>query len=775
MRASPATVPDSEGAVNPREQALAQSKLEGNLLLSEIKLKQLKAERLKAADEKEALQREYNALLEEKQALEKDHLRAEHERLKVAKALIDIEVEGNAQTATLEAQVAELKSQLLALERDKRELAGEREAAEKLLEQRAAELRAAEGDKEDLTSELIAVRVTLEQQQRAADEIAAKQGALDLEVVSSVNTAEQRKAQLNEAERSLAQARKELEETRVRAAEEAKAAAGLRSQLLEVRSELGERVAAAESLQLEAKRAAVQKELQQTALLRERAELLQEKQQTEEVLADATKQAEARAAKDVAAEKKKCEALGAELIQANLKVQASERGREDLVTRMHELEAQLDAAERRTQTAHETQRSTLARLQHEAAAAIARARGVSGAGDLGEGLEEGAPADLQTMESLDDPVVPLLEAAKRLRHAQHEAMGAREVLLSQQLKELRGRHRELLAHRIVGPAAAAAALAADGDEVTWVDLNEEAHSLNVAHDSEAPLALLESSASAALRAALEEAAELRRQHETFNARIMEASEAYATQADEATKARALAMKEMAAEAPDSPEVKAARLWKSAAETVKQQGKESKLKQKELILHLQQLSMQKAELRKQQEHQATSHAELRRLRLENESLRAQLERGDGETPRDGGGVAGGPGGGLGRRYSSVVMTPGLQSPTMLDGRTALGDAVSAQWEGGGHEARAPRPHRSTRPLPRSLYPSGCRRPPNALALAPMPARTAPHRSHTPLPPPSRFSRTTTPRCSRRRTPHASCKCGCARPRRSARSSRPSARA
>ena len=74
-----------------------------------------------------------------------------------------------------------------------------------------------------------------------------------------------------------------------------------------------------------------------------------------------------------------------------------------------------------------------------------------------------------------------------------------------------------MAHRIVGPAAAAAALAADGDEVTWVDLNEEAHSLNVAHDSEAPLALLESSASAALRAALEEAAELRRQHETFNA------------------------------------------------------------------------------------------------------------------------------------------------------------------------------------------------------------------------------------------------------------------
>ena len=150
--------------------------------------------------------------------------------------------------------------------------------------------------------------------------------------------------------------------------------------------------------------------------------------------------------------------------------------------------------------------------------------------------------------------------------------------------------------------------------MTWVDLNEEAHSLNVAHDSGGALALLESSASAALRAALEEAAELRRQHETFNARIMEASEAYATQADEATKARALAMKEMAAEAPDSPEVKAARLWKSAAETVKQQGKESKLKQKELILHLQQLSMQKAELRKQQEHQATSHAELRRLQV-----------------------------------------------------------------------------------------------------------------------------------------------------------------
>ena len=373
--------------MNPREQALAQSKLEGNLLLSEIKLKQLKAERLKAADEKEALQREHNSLLEEKQALEKDHLRAEHERLKVAKALIDIEVEGNAQTATLEAQVAELKSQLLALERDKRELAGEREAAEKLLEQRAAELRAAEGDKEDLTSELIAVRVTLEQQQRAADEIAAKQGRWISRWSPPVNTAEQkRKAQLNEADRSLAQARKELEETRVRAAEEAKAAAGRRSQLLEVRSGAGRARGGGggSSARGEAGGGAEGTPTDGVATGTGRAAA---GEATDRGGARGRDEAgEARAAKDVAAEKKKCELLGAELIQANLKVQASERGREDLVTRMHELEAQLDAAERRTQTAHETQRSTLARLQHEAAAAIARARGVSGAGDLGEGL-----------------------------------------------------------------------------------------------------------------------------------------------------------------------------------------------------------------------------------------------------------------------------------------------------------------------------------------------------------------------------------------------------
>ena len=89
------------------------------------------------------------------------------------------------------------------------------------------------------------------------------------------------------------------------------------------------------------------------------------------------------------------------------------------------------------------------------------------------------------------------------------------------------------------------------------------------------------------------------------------------------------MKEMAAEAPDSPEVKAARLWKSAAETVKQQGKESKLKQKELILHLQQLSMQKAELRKQQEHQATSTpssaASASRMRVSAPSSSAAMAR------------------------------------------------------------------------------------------------------------------------------------------------------
>ena len=304
---------------------------------------------------------------------------------------------------------------------------------------------------------------------------------MDLEVVSSVNTAEQRKAQLNEADRSLAQARKELEETRVRAAEEAKAAAGLRSQLLEVRSELGERVAAAEGLQLEAKRAAVQKELQQTALLRERAELLQEKQQTEEVLADATKQAEARAAKDVAAEKKKCEALGAELIQANLKVQASERGREDLVTRMHELEAQLDAAERRTQTAHETQR-VLARRPRDQRARGARGH-EAGQDDLGIANLEDCTAAIAVMARLWP--VPQEVRPQALHHVDVRPRGdgtETRGASSQQLKELRGRHRELLAHRIVGPAAAAAALAADGDEVTWVDLNEEAHSLNVAHD-----------------------------------------------------------------------------------------------------------------------------------------------------------------------------------------------------------------------------------------------------------------------------------------------------
>ena len=69
-------------------------------------------------DGKALLQRQYDALLE--QAIERAQLAAEHEKLKVAKAIVDLQVEGNAQQSALEARVAELRAELGTAERTSR-------------------------------------------------------------------------------------------------------------------------------------------------------------------------------------------------------------------------------------------------------------------------------------------------------------------------------------------------------------------------------------------------------------------------------------------------------------------------------------------------------------------------------------------------------------------------------------------------------------------------------------------------------------------------------
>ena len=73
------------------EQQLAESALQGKLIEGEMERKMLKEQRLQAAGEAE-LQKQYSAARREAEA-ERLLLEAEREKLKAAKALIDLDLE----------------------------------------------------------------------------------------------------------------------------------------------------------------------------------------------------------------------------------------------------------------------------------------------------------------------------------------------------------------------------------------------------------------------------------------------------------------------------------------------------------------------------------------------------------------------------------------------------------------------------------------------------------------------------------------------------------
>ena len=81
---------DGTGTVDSK---LAESALQGKLIQGELERETLKAQRLAAIREKAELQKKYDTLLAEKQDAEKQLLEADHERLKAAKALMDLELE----------------------------------------------------------------------------------------------------------------------------------------------------------------------------------------------------------------------------------------------------------------------------------------------------------------------------------------------------------------------------------------------------------------------------------------------------------------------------------------------------------------------------------------------------------------------------------------------------------------------------------------------------------------------------------------------------------
>lgn len=124
-------------------------------------------------------------------------------------------------------------------------------------------------------------RYTLELAQRESASVAASKEDLDLEVVSSVNAARQREAQLSELGVSLDRARSQTEEAREQLRTEQARADGLAADLAASKRERAEAAARAESLSVEMKRLSVQHELREVTASQERAELKERLQVSE--------------------------------------------------------------------------------------------------------------------------------------------------------------------------------------------------------------------------------------------------------------------------------------------------------------------------------------------------------------------------------------------------------------------------------------------------------------------------------------------------------------
>ena len=98
--AAPPPPPAAAPAKGPSGQEyLEQSVMQGKLIQGELEREQFKEQRLLAVQEKAVLQTQFNALLADKQEIEKRALDAEAERLKLAKSLVDLQVEGTALVA----------------------------------------------------------------------------------------------------------------------------------------------------------------------------------------------------------------------------------------------------------------------------------------------------------------------------------------------------------------------------------------------------------------------------------------------------------------------------------------------------------------------------------------------------------------------------------------------------------------------------------------------------------------------------------------------------
>jgi len=338
---------------------LVQSNLQGKLIQAELQAEQLRAARAAAVKERVELQKEYTRLLGEKQEVERHLLDAEHERLKVAKALVDLQVEGSAQSTVTEEQKMELDRKILSSEAEKHALAREIEGFARQVAQLEDDLRVSQAEKEDLVHELLAARQSLEMQRQQGMALVSDARERDLEIVRSVKEAEHKGAQVEAQAQALVTARAATEVIRQQLHAAESRSTSLDAQVAALKRDAALARAKQEELQMAARRAAVQRELFEVSVAKERAELLLQRQQLKDELAEGQRQVRDEGLRQAKGAEELAKQRLAEVVSCRAEITQLKDQRAELEMRVSTLEVAVDAGEQQLQAAHEFFRQSL--------------------------------------------------------------------------------------------------------------------------------------------------------------------------------------------------------------------------------------------------------------------------------------------------------------------------------------------------------------------------------------------------------------------------------
>ncbi|KAL1520150.1 hypothetical protein AB1Y20_023621 [Prymnesium parvum] len=597
-----------------RDLAIEESNMEGKMIRLELEKEQLKEARVRLVKEKEDLRAKCDALIAEKRELEKLQIDSEAERLNVAKALVELEIEGNVKESERAMRVEELEGKLEAEAKAKKSLETANKRLRNEVEELKGELELAQGEKEDLVNELIAVRLGLEQtrgQLALQDESASER---QKELAAASEESERRGMQLEELGTALDLARNDAQQSR-----EAHAAAQARvaeletefAALTEKHSQLAAKLEET-TLQLEREQeqnaynhsASVQQQLKESTLSSERSALQARQEQIEEDLRRADAKAKQEAESAIASAHENTRKRSQELTQARLQLEEQRHLLEEERARSSSLEKRLDSADRRLQAAHEQFRDTIRQL-----------------------LGQQVPASNESSAASKH----MDELATSLREAVISDLEARERFLLKQLEDERKENQQLFAlthapdketkaepealeSSVSAPGAAPQFAGAPADMISQSAMSSK----SLVKRSEKEYDALESDATS-----------LRKELEKLRGKLLQSANEYETAARSAAEERAQSERRvLEVRAAADKALQALEQDGNTASMVAKSSERALQAQADLRNSIQGLKDEQALERKRQEEAtqlAAANDEVRKIRRENETLRSELAR------------------------------------------------------------------------------------------------------------------------------------------------------